>query len=483
MSLTSFFTKLLYKLLKKGGKEAVKQLENRGGIVKKENSHGAGIPINKKFALILIHGFGGEKEGTWSKTSKFLTQDPDLKHWDVFLQGYNTHFIPDLLKGWWVAAPPIDVVGKALKDQILTLLNQGYQNVSICAHSMGGLATQSALLELTDSELARIDAIMMFGTPSMGLTKAKLARRINRQLEGMVKGGQFITSLRDRWGQRFDSEIPFKCLAIAGGHDEFVPRGDVLSPFQAHQRKDISGDHLSIVKPERADDPIITTIKDKLLYNKNYRFDWEPALMAMAETDFAKAIKIYEESGFEHLDEANQVNYILALEAIGENEKAIKYAEKIVDSAETLSLMGGRFKRIYLNTGKEVFLKEAIEFYQKAYEKALTTGIVEDVFFPAINLAFLYLKRKETIIAKEYAETAKNYAEQSDLENQWKHATLGEAYLHLKEKQEAIDHYQEAANKARNLREKESMLMHAIETTNILGWTELEQEKIINVFK
>lgn len=483
MDLTSFFTKLFFKLIKKGGKEAANQLGNRGGIIKKENEYGRDIPINQKFALILIHGFGGEKEDTWDRTPDFLTKDPDLKHWDIFLQGYNTHFIPDLLKGLWVAAPPIEVVGRALKDQINTLLNQGYKNISICAHSMGGLVTQSALLELPKAELAHIDAVMLFGTPSMGLNKAKLARRINRQLRDMSKGGGFITSLRDRWSQKFGQELPFKFLAIAGGHDEFVPRENALRPFPADQVKDISGDHLSIVKPKSPDDPIITTIKDKLLYNKNYRFKWEPALMAMAETDFAKAIEIYEDSGFDELDEANKVNYILALEATGKDEKAMEYAKKIVNSAETLSLLGGRFKRMYLSTGKVKFLEEAIESYTEAYEKALLTEVVEDIFYPAINLTFLYLKKKDLVSSKEFATIARNYAEKSELDNQWKYATLGEAYLTLKEPQKAIESYEIAAKKPGKLRDKESMLIHAIETTNILGWTETEQERIVSAFK
>jgi hypothetical protein len=70
---------------------------------------------------------------------------------------------------------------------------------------MGGLAVQRALLDYADLA-ARAQNVILFGTPSGGLTKAGLLWRLKRQLRDMAKGGKFVTRFSNPCGCRWNPQ-------------------------------------------------------------------------------------------------------------------------------------------------------------------------------------------------------------------------------------------------------------------------------------
>ena len=480
MDWMSVILRILKKLWPFAKKAVIEEGKDTSGVTKYENPNGDAIAANKKSAIIFIHGFKGGMLDTWGDTLAYLRKDKAFDHWDFIALGYNTNLIPGILKGLWTAAPPINVIGQNLKGQIESLLAQGYKSVSICAHSMGGLATQSAVLQLDDQTLSKLHAVIMFGTPSGGLVKARLGRFINDQVKDMAAGSSFVTDLRERWNQRFKNGMTFGFLAVAGDADEFVPRTSSLDPFDEEYRKIIGGNHLVIVKPQRETDQTVSTIKSKILYNNNYSFDWEPSMLAVEYSDFKSAIENYDKVGFENLDTRNKVNYIMATESLGNSDKALELALQIEsESSDALGVIGGRFKRHYVNTGSAKSLSSAISSYEKGLSIATEKENNDQVYYHAINLAFLKLMSDENSVAKQYAQQALDAAESSSVNNVWKYATIGEAHIHFNETEKAVQNYKTAASKASNIREKDSILINAIHSADMLGWTEVEKDWLV----
>jgi hypothetical protein len=296
----------------------------------------------------------------------------------------------------------------------------------------------------------------------------------------MAAGSAFVTDLRQKWNERFKNGMTFGFLAVAGDADEFVPRVSSLDPFDEEFRKIIGGNHLVIVKPQRETDQTVTTIKSKILYNNNYSFDWEPSMLAIEYSDFKTAIDNYDKVGFDNLDTRNKVNYIMATESLGHSDKAMELALKIEsESTDALGVLGGRFKRHYINTGAAKSLNSAVASYEKGLAQATDKGNNDQIYYHAINLAFLKLMSDENALAKEYAKTAMDAANASSRNNVWKYATIGEAYIHFNEAEKAVENYKIAASKAANIREKDSILINAIHSADMLGWTEVEKDWLV----
>ena len=90
----------------------------------------------------------------------------------------------------------------------------------------------------------RTRAVILFGTPSNGLVKARTLKFWKRQLDGMAAGGAFVKELRADWKTRFDANAPFSFLAVGGDRDQFVPPESSLQPFPPDQQAVVSGNHV-----------------------------------------------------------------------------------------------------------------------------------------------------------------------------------------------------------------------------------------------
>jgi pimeloyl-ACP methyl ester carboxylesterase len=166
-------------------------------------------------AVIFVHGFTGRPEDTWKSFAELLANESAVKGWDLFSVNLRID-----LTGTWSADPEIDRVADLLATTVAVKPLARYEALAIIAHSMGGLAVQRAVLNSGDPR-ARVQHVILFGTPSGGLTKARLVWRLKRQLRDMAKGGAFITKLREDWSAQFGSTMPFQFTAVAGENDEF----------------------------------------------------------------------------------------------------------------------------------------------------------------------------------------------------------------------------------------------------------------------
>lgn len=473
--------KILPFLFRKTKEKTKEMLKDNSGVKFYADPSTSTTDIGEKSALIFIHGFGGNKDDTWGDTIKFIRENNQFALWDIFSYGYNSGLLPNILKGFWIGNASLDILGQAVQGEIEMLINKGYNSVSICAHSMGGLITQRAVLDITDEDLVKINSIILFGTPSNGLKKADWGRFINDQVKDLGAKSKFIARLRKEWSETFKDLPPFKFLAVAGDKDEFVPRSTSIEIFPEDQQKVIGGDHLSMIKAKQKNDQMVTTIEDKILKDENYRYPWEPAIMAMNQANFQEAKRIYEVTSFNNLLRRDKVRYILCLEAVGEKDTANQYAQQIGQSgSDPAGVLGGRYKRLFLDTRNRSHFEKAMEWYAKSYEKAIS---LHEKYYPGINIALLHRIYGNEIEAVEWAKKSLEQATESKKNNHWEYATQGEAELQLQNLEAAIEHYGNALNRVKNLREKESMLLNALTVMEEMPYTEVQKKSLLKVFE
>ena len=116
---------------------------------------------------------------------------------------------------------------------------------------MGGLVVQRALLDYEEL-LERTSHVFLFGTPSAGLRTAGWFKWFKRQVDDLADNGAFVPKLRDDWIKLWPKEPPPKFWTVAGDSDEFVLATSSLGPFPIEQRFVVPGNHLEIVKPDKA---------------------------------------------------------------------------------------------------------------------------------------------------------------------------------------------------------------------------------------
>ena len=182
-------------------------------------------------AVAYVHGFTGKGPGTWSDLAPRLCGHPQPARWDGWTITFGTSWLPDI-SGIWSADAGLDMVALRLQTDLAKGVLARYDALVLIAHSMGGLVVQKTLVD--DTAIAeRTRAVILFGTPSAGLIKARSVRFWKRQLADMARGGPFIGQLRADWTRRFDAGAPFLFLAVAGEKDQFVPPESSIGPFPA----------------------------------------------------------------------------------------------------------------------------------------------------------------------------------------------------------------------------------------------------------
>ena len=158
--------------------------------------------------MIFVHGFSGTSKETWSNFVDVIRNDERVSTWDLYGIGYPSSLRVDI-PGIWSADGDIDILSLAFRTALSLEPLARYQAIAICAHSMGGLVVQRALLD-QESIVSHLRYLFLFGTPSAGIVKARLFRRLKRQLRDMDSNSNFIQSLRRDWAKRFPNETPFK---------------------------------------------------------------------------------------------------------------------------------------------------------------------------------------------------------------------------------------------------------------------------------
>lgn len=435
--------------------------------------------------ICFVHGFSGEPESTFNPMPDFIVKEKELSGWDVLSVGYSTDIMPNIGKGIWAASPDINKIARYLQTN-LDILFEHYDRVALIGHSMGGLVIQRALLNMPD--IHKVSHVLFFGTPSAGLRKAWFFRWFKNQVSDMDHEGAFIKELRTEWQNRFAKGYPFRFATVAGELDEFVPVVSSLEPFPEEYRGYTSGNHVSMVKPLTESDTSFQIIKKALHAKSDF-------LKGFDTRELNNLIGRYHEeintlgNKLKQLDTKSFRKYIFALEGTGKIDaaiKAIETSEAIKDNTDMMGILGGRWKRKYLMDGNAEYLRSAIQWYEKALDLSMAANNSSQIYYHAINLAFLYLMLDENDLSKtkKMAQLALDHCNKSAQGDYWEAATKAEAYLYLNNFEESKKLYREAIEKSsRDIRATSSMMINAIYACNSLNklhWKEEIEEIFTN---
>ena len=436
---------------------------------------------SSKNLILFVHGFGGDSENTFGKIPAYVNEEPRLNGWDMVSIGYSSNAWFSIGIGIWAAIPDLSKLANFINTTIEHQY-QDYERIAIIAHSMGGLVVQKAIVEMKEDSFNKIKFLLLFGTPSNGLRKAAFAYFWNRQLRDMANDGDFIVGLRKKWDDIFKNKYPFKFRVVAGTDDEFVPTGSSHKPFDEQYCKVVSGNHLAIVKPNdknHAGYQLILSVLTNSVFTDQYT-DKEAVNLLLGNYSAVVNDLLPRK---DKLDKNGLAKLVFALEGLDRPDEAVSILENsdtAKNNSDLLGIIGGRYKRKYLNTYETDDAEKSFSYYTKGLQIALAKDDHPQIHYHAINLAFLSLVYKEDRKAmKTYAQTALDAVEKCQ-EDPWSLPTLAEANMYLDNMDVAKAKYMEAAAKA-GVREKLSIYANAYRGYSTKNNT--EEDEFIKILK
>ena len=387
-------------------------------------------------AVVFLHGFSGDRDDTWGTLPlRFGTADAA---WDIYTLGYATTLMPDLL-GFWSGDPDIPILATMLSTQFANDPLRRYKSLALVAHSMGGLVVQRALIDAPD--LAdRMRNVILFGTPSAGSRKASWTRIWKRQLRNMAADSDFIKSLRRDWDARFGTNPSFDLKVVAGEEDRFVSAESSLEPFPKEFHHVISGDHHSMLRPSGQRSPIMRLLTSALSGGPVEDETLDPLALAAEVPNFAAPALIVARG--EKMSQEDVVRAALAWEQNGRRDEAIALLQRYQAlGTDVQGTLAGRIKRLWINNEDPGFARHALDLYQGALDRARETRDKDQIYYHAINIAFLeFVAFGRVDRAGELAELALENATLSEV-NVWSVATRAEANLYLRRFDPALELY------------------------------------------
>ncbi len=399
--------------------------------------------------LLFVHGFSGASSATFGLTPDMLAKDPQFNGWDIFSIGYSSDIYPTIGKGIWSANPDIGKISLYLKT-LLRNQFEDYNRLAFVAHSMGGLAVQRVILDLTEPDRNKISHLLLFGTPSAGLRKAFWFRFWNNQLSDLSYKSDFIKKLRADWDSAFQSGIHFSFKSIAGSKDEFVPVESSLTPFADKYQGVIEGNHITMIKPIDANDIHHQSFEIilKTLTNQQVAYlKGNPEEINLLLGEYHEVINKFLPKAKE-IGSKELTQLVFALECTKRGDEAQKVLQEhplAGKDSDILGIIGGRYKRRYLDGGLQSDLDKSFEYYLAALEIAKTNNKPKQIFYHAINLAFLFIVAQNNEgKMKEYAQLALDNCEPLT-QDMWEMATLAESNLYLGNVALAEEFYRKAA--------------------------------------
>jgi pimeloyl-ACP methyl ester carboxylesterase len=401
-------------------------------------------------AIIFVHGFSGEAWKTFGKIPDFLAKEERMEGWDMFPFGFSENVDPKLGKEVFASISDIERVAENLSASIKHKFGK-YKRIAIVAYSLGGLVAQRSILNLNAEHRDRLSHVILFGTPSNGITHNVFKKIWKNKIEELVHGSTYIKQLREDWLKEFNDNYPFTFKTVAATRDEYVSKESALEPFKKEHWENICGDHTTMVKVTSKDNDgyelILNTLTNNPFFNK-YTND-EEINIALGEYDevvrkLRPALDYLNSDGLEKL--------IYAMECSGLREEAIEILETheiVHKDGEMLYILGGLFKNEYLNNTNQEDGLASYNCYKKALRIAKKTKDVEQIYLNAINLAFLnLLLQNDKRDMRKYAKLAIEFANKDSSKSILKLATIGEASIYLKDLENAKEFYFLAAKKA-----------------------------------
>lgn len=420
--------------------------------------------------VLFIHGFSGEATDTFGIIPKLLTEEPKMDGWDIKPLGYTQNVNPELGKDISADLSDINRIADYLTTSIKYKFDK-YNRIAIVAHSLGGLIAQQSILDLKDEFRNKISHLILLGSPNNGFNTSFLNEVSNQKFADLSSEGSFITNLRQKWQQEFDNNYPFKLKVASATNDEIVSHTSCFDSFNEEFCETISGSHLTMVKPEDKNNDcynlILTTLTNTEFYNQFTNN--EEINLALGKYDVIVK-KLLPNAAT--LDDNGLKQLIFSLEGLDRKEEALQILNAhplAVDNTDLMGLLAGRFKRSYLKSFDKKHGIAALEYYSKSLEIASKQENYNQIYYHAINVAFLsiVLNRNESAMMK-YAKIALE-ATSNCRDNLWKYATIGEANMYIGDMEKAKEFYSKAAKLA-GIREKIS-----IHTNAYTGYTQLMQ--------
>jgi pimeloyl-ACP methyl ester carboxylesterase len=387
-------------------------------------------------AVVFLHGFSGDRDDTWDRFPGLL--GTHVADWDIFTLGYATTFQPDVV-GVWSADPDLPIIATMFRTQIGMEPLSRYESLTLIAHSMGGLVVQKALVD--DPELSkRARHVILFGTPSGGLRKASWLKFWKRKLRNMGEDSEFIRDLRERWTVRFGDKPSFRLMVVAGSNDQFVPPESSLQPFDTSLHYVVPGDHLAMVKPGGEDAESVRLVISALA-SKSAPADTAASLRVAAEQPPPNISQVVAAKG-DAMSEDEVVEAALALDRSGKRDESVRLLERYQSAGtDVQGVLAGRMKRLWLESEADDDARRALELYQHALKEALENNEHEQIYYHAINVAFLnFVAFNEQERARSMAELALQHCGQAP-DNVWNAMTRAEANLYLGNRDIALDLY------------------------------------------
>jgi pimeloyl-ACP methyl ester carboxylesterase len=395
-------------------------------------------------AITYVHGFTGSGPSSWSDLAPRLCSHAQLGRWDGWTLTYASSWLPDI-SGIWSADAKLEILALRLASDLAKGVLERYEALVLIAHSMGGLVVQKALVD--HPEIAeRTHTVILFGTPSAGLAKARSVRFWKRQLADMARGGPFISQLRADWTRKFDAGAPFRFLAVAGEKDQFVPPESSIAPFPADQRAAVAGNHVTMIHPAPNDPGVLDLVLNQIVRPGIAGNLADSALVAIELGDFRKVVRELLPQAQE-LDPPARVHLAIALDGLGRRDDAYEVLAQDGElGTDEIGALAGRLKRRWLFSGRRrADALNAEEHYAKAYALALERDDLRQAYYHGINLAFLaFVFRDDRPLARRRAREVLAICARGRAAgdaDEWLAATEGEARLILDESAAAFAAY------------------------------------------
>jgi len=411
--------------------------------------------------LLFLHGFSGESKGTFGNIPTMLQSDSNFDGWAMKPLGYAPVVQPKLGKDIWGAILDVDKIAGFLKTSIKYKFKD-YDRIAIVAHSLGGLVAQKAILGLDEDNRNRISHLIMFGTPSNGIAPEVLEKQWNKKYSELSSEGNYIQSLRKEWNEIFNDAYPFKLKVAASTEDEYVSLESCHKPFAQEHREFVDAKHLMMVKPKDDKDDAYSLILNTLTGSKFFNTYTNKEEINLVLGKYDSVVKELLPNK-DDLDKRGLTQLIFALEGLERKDEVydILNNHRLKDNTDLMGIIGGRHKRDYLKTFSYKSYEMSHKYYSKALEISVENEVDSQIYYHAINLAFLSIVsdpetgRSEM---KKYANQALEAANKCD--DSWKYATIAEANMYLGNLDTAKQFYIKASE-GMGIREKLSMHTNA----------------------
>jgi pimeloyl-ACP methyl ester carboxylesterase len=394
-------------------------------------------------AVVYVHGFTGSGSGTWKDLAPRISGHAQLGGWDGWRITYAGSWLPDV-SGIWSADAGLDILALRFSTDLSKGTLERYDALVLIAHSMGGLVVQKTLVD-HPSIAERTRAVILFGTPSAGLVKARSLRFWKRQLADMARGGPFITALRADWARHFGNGAPFLFLAVAGEKDQFVPPESSIMPFPEEHRAAIAGNHVTMIHPSPGDPSVVDLTVNRIARRGVAGNVADSALVAIEVGDFRKVVREFLPCA-EELDKRALVRLAIALDALDRRDEAYELLARSGElDTDALGVLAGRLKRRWLFGRARADAEKSEEHYGKAYALARQSDDLRQAYYHGVNLAFLaFLFRGDKKLARQRAGEVLEICARSRASgdaDEWLSATEGEARLILGQTEAAFEAY------------------------------------------